>query len=268
MGTILQKVGIVRKESLTFENVISIHGHGMECNKDLVALGVISSSNKTAKIDLGKLSRDIKSNTVTIKIRVRADDQLKHTLVSQRIEQTPQHTGKRIETRIEIALDYADLWHGIFDQCTVRDIDFIFTLNVDLKTILDQIPKKQAKRIVKATESAVNGNTDAIKFLQIMTNSFLLFESDTMAQSLRDSASVTPDNFFVREIYPTMQSMEIPGTCYPVVLPRRMRLRVGCILEGDQITAHGKLAIDIEKFSEVLRAIIKDIQMNTLKLKF
>ena len=268
LNTILQKVGIIKEKLLTFENVISIHGHGMECNEDLVILGVILSSNNTAKIDLGKFSRDIKSNTVTIKIRVRANDQLKQTLVSQRIEKTSQHTGRSIETHIEIALDYADLWYKIFDQYVVRDIDFIFTLNVDIQTILDQIPKKQAKKIVKAAESAVSGNADAIKFLQIMTNKFLLFESDMMTRPLFNSVSVSPDNFFVREIYPTMQSMEILGTGYPVILPGKMRLRVGCVLEGEQITAHGKLIIDLEKFSEVLRAITKDIQMSTLKLKF
>ena len=130
LNTILQKVGIIKEKLLTFENVISIHGHGMECNEDLVILGVILSSNNTAKIDLGKFSRDIKSNTVTIKIRVRANDQLKQTLVSQRIEKTSQHTGRSIETHIEIALDYADLWYKIFDQYVVRSSGHCYPLTL------------------------------------------------------------------------------------------------------------------------------------------
>ena len=86
------------------------------------------------------------------------------------------------------------------------------SLNIDLETILEQIPKKQAKRIIKATEQAVHGNTNAVRFLNIMTEFFLLYESDKSISHLRQSISVEPRNFVLKEIYPAMQRMEIPNT--------------------------------------------------------
>lgn len=267
LNKIVKKIQSTTGEPLTFQNVTCVMGHGMESNEDLVALGAISLSESSAKIDFSKLY-DLKSNTFLIQVRSKANEQLKQLLVSNRIEKSPQNTGKQIEAYIDVALDYANLWHKIFDQYTVRDIDFIFTLTIDLETILKQIPRKQAKRISKAAELAVCGNTSAIQFLKIMTKSFLLYESDEMITRLQDSISVEPQNFVLKELYPSMQPMEIPNTGYPVVLPGKMRLRMGCVLDGNQITARGKLVIDIEKFSEVLHEIIQDIQKKTLRLKF
>ena len=266
LSRIVQKIQSTVGDLFVFENVVSITGLGMECGENLVALGVISFSENAAKINFNKLY-DIKSNTVIIQVRTRAGDDLKRLLVSHRIEQIPQHTGKQIEAHIEVALDYANMWHNIFDQYVVRDIDFIFTLNVDLETILDQIPRKQAKRIIKAAELAVSGNAHAIRFLRIMTKSFLQFESDEVMLRLQDSISVEPKNFILKEVYPAMQHTEIPNAGYPVVLPGRMRVRIGCMLDGNQITTRGKLIIDIEMFSKILRELVQDIQKKTLKIR-
>lgn len=266
LNRIVQKIQSTVGDLFAFENVVSITGLGMECGENLVALGVISFSENAAKINFNKLY-DIKSNTVIIQVRTRAGDELKRLLVSHRIEQSPQHAGKQIEAHIEVALDYANMWHNIFDQYVVRDIDFIFTLNVDLKTILDQIPRKQAKRIIKAAELAVSGNVHAIRFLRIMTKSFLQFESDEVMLRLQDSISVEPKNFVLKEVYPAMQHTEIPNVGYPVILPGRIRVRVGCMLDGNQITTRGKLIIDIEMFSKILRELVQDIQKKTLKIR-
>lgn len=267
MNRIVQRIRALTDMSVSFENVISVTGHGFECSENLVALGVISFSESTAKIDFNRLY-DIKSSTVLIRIRTKASNQLKKLLVFCKIEQIPQHADAQIESHIEVALDYANQWHKMFDQYDVRDIGFISTLNIDLETILEQIPKKQAKRIIKAAEQAVHGNTDAVEFLNIMTEFFLWFESDEIISRLRHSISVEPRNFVLKEIYPTMQRMEIPNTGYPVVLPGRVRVRLECVLDGDQVVAHGRLVIDIEKFSEVLRELVKKIQLKTLKLRF
>lgn len=218
LSRFVQRISASPGASATFENVIDISGHGMECGEDLVTLDIISFSEGTAKIDFSKLC-DIKSNTVLIRVRTKASAELKQLLVFGKIERIPQHTVTKIESRMEVALDYANLWSKTFDQCVVRDIEFTSTLIVDLDTILNQIPKKQARRINKAAEQAVRGNADAIQFLNLMTESFLSFESDEMIARLRRSVSVEPENFILKEIYPTMQRMEIPNTGYPVVLP-------------------------------------------------
>jgi hypothetical protein len=239
----------------------------MECGEDLVTLGTVSFSEGTAKIDFGKLY-GIKSNTALIRVRTKASAELKQLLVFCKIEQTPQYAGTKIESRMEVALNYANLWNKIFDQYDVRDIEFTTTLNVNLETILEQIPKIQARRITEAAKQAVYGNANAIQFLNIMTDSFLSFESDEMISRLWYSVSVEPENFVLKEIYPTMQRMEIPNAGYPVALPGKMRVRVGCMLEGNQVVACGRLVIDVKKFSEILREVVQDMHVRTLKLRF
>ena len=267
LNRIVQRILTSPDASITFENVIGIAGHGLECGEDLAALGIITFSDSIAKIDFSKI-HSIKSNTVLIQVRTNASAELKQLLVFPKIEQIPQHTGTKIESRIEVALDYANLWSKTFDQCVVRDIEFISTLNVDLETILDQIPKRQARRIAKAAEQAVRGNADAIQFLRIMAKSFLAFESDAMISRLRHLVSVEPKNFVLKEIHPAMQYVEMSNIGYPIMLPGRMRVRVGCVLEGNQVVTCGRLVVDIEKFSEILRDIVQNIQINTLKLRF
>lgn len=264
---IVQRILPPPDASIEFENVLSIAGNGLECGENLVTLDAISLSKDTAKIDFGKLY-GIKSSTVLIRIRTKASAELKRLLVFCRIEQIPQHTETKIESRIEVALDYANLWSKIFDQYVVRDIEFTATLNIDLYDMLNRIFKKQAKKITKAAEQAVQGNANAIRFLNIMTESFLSFESDEVISRLRRSVSVTPENFILKEIHPAMQYVEMPSIGYPIVLPGRMRISVGCVLDGNQFIAHGRLVIDVKKFSEVLREIAQDVQLKTRKLRF
>ena len=270
LDRILQKIKGVVKKPVTFENVVGISGYGLTNNEDLVKLGIISLSKNTANIDFAKLRRDVKSSVVFIKIRVRIREELKKLLVLPRIEKTSQNIDhKQIETRIEVVLDYANLWNKVFDQYTVRDIDFTFTLIINLKTIMDQIPQRQAKRIIQAARLASGGNADAIRFLRVIRYCFLSFENDSMMALLRDSVSIEPaENFFVKEISPAMQLMEISDSGYPVVLPGKMRIKLGCMIEGNKVAVMGKLIIDVEKFSKVLDAISQDMQKKTLKLKF
>ena len=61
--------------------------------------------------------------------------------------------------------------------------------------------------------------------------------------------------------------MVIAKVGYPVVIPGRLRIRIGAILEGDDIAIRGKLVIDLKKFSNIINDISKDIQNKTQKLK-
>ena len=47
-----------------------------------------------------------------------------------------------------------------------------------------------------------------------------------------------------------------------------MRVKVGCVLEGNQVVACGRLVIDVKIFSEILHEVVQDIHVKTLKLRF
>ena len=110
VDSIIKKIQSLTKKPMEFENIIEIHGHGLTHSENLVNLGMITMNDGKGQIDFGKILREIKSNNVFIKVRVKIDDELKEHLVTSRIDKTSKHIGnERIETNIEIALDYANL---------------------------------------------------------------------------------------------------------------------------------------------------------------
>lgn len=268
MGKMLEKIQTAIREPLVFENVISIESYGIEYNDDLVEQGVIVFSNGVAKIDFSKFAYTVQSRTIVIKIRIRAPENLKQLLVSHRLERHPRHTEERIETRVEVVLDYAELWKTTFDQYAVRDIDFVFILAMPPETILGHISRRQAKRIIEAAKSAATGNADAIKFLNVMTKNFLLFQSDMAITRLLGSISTNSDALFVKDVYPTMQSAMISDTGYTTILPGDIKVRVECKIDGNKAAVHGSLIIDRKKYFDILSEIFQTIQKETLKLKF
>lgn len=266
----LNKIKSITTKPVEFENIIELNGHGIPKNENLVDLGIITIESGRGKIDFAKLLREIKSNTVFIKVRVKVHDDFKRALVYSRIDQTSRHfeNEKKIETNIEIALDYANLWKKVFDQFTVRDIEFPFHLQISPETIVEQIPQKNRERIISAGEQIGKGNKDAVSFLRIMTECFLSFEKDDKRVQLLDLISIAPDDkFYIKEIYPTMHSMVIAKIGHPIILPGTLRIIIGAMLEGDNITLRGKLTIDLKKFSKIMSDISNDIQNKTQKLK-
>jgi len=268
-GNILKKIKSITKKPVEFENIIEINGHGLPNNENLVNLGIIVVEKDKGRIDFGKLLREIKSNAVFIKVRVKVSEDLKNALVSSRINKTSKYFEKeRIETDIEIALDYANLWKKVFDQFTVRDIEFPFHLEVSTETIVEQIPLRSRKRIISAAEKIGKDQKDAVSFMRIMSESFLSFEKDNRRNQLMDLISVVPDEkFYIKEVYPTMRSMVIAKVGYPVILPGKLMIITGAMLDGDDVTIRGKLIIDLKKFSKIMSDISNDIQNKTQKLK-
>lgn len=266
---ILKKIQSLTKKPLEFENIVEIHGHGIPLNENLLDMGVISNNGDIGKIDFGKLIRDVKSSSVFIKVRVNISKELIQFLVPSRINKTSQHFGdSKIEADIELALDYANLWRKVFDQYTIRDIEFEFNLEISPETIITQIPERYRKRIIAAGIAASENNKDAVNFLRIMSRCFLSFETENNRKKLLDVVSVIPsEKLFIKDVYPTMQSMVIAKSGQPIILPGKLRILIGGKLEGNDITLDGKLTIDLKKFAEILSLISKDLQDKTQKLK-
>jgi len=269
LNEIIKKMKSYFSKPLEFENVIEISGFGVPHSENLKELGIIQEKNTIATIDFGRILKEIKSETVFLKIRIHVPSDIKRALVASRMDKTSKHYGmESIETDIEIALDYSNLWNKIFDEYTIRDIEFTFELEVLPETIIDSIPEKYRKRIVKAGTMALSGNQDAVRFLRIMTENFMSFESDKRLKQLLETVSVEPkDNFSVRSVLPRMQIMEIAGIGNPMVLPGKMRIILGCRIEGKDLTLLGKLKIDLKKFIQIINEISKDIQDQTRALK-
>lgn len=269
LNEIIKKIQSHFSKPLKFENVIEVLGYGIPHNENLKDLHIIQEGDTTATIDFGRILTEVKSETVFLKIRIQVPPEIKQFLVASRIDKTSIHYGmESIETDIEIALDYSNLWNKVFDEYTVRDIEFTFNLEVMPLTIIENIPKKYRERIIRAGQLALSGNQDAVRFLRIMSENFLSFESDKRAKQLLETVSVEPeDKFSITAVTPTMQTMEIAGVGHPVVLPGKMRITLGCRIEGKEITLIGKLKIDLKKFIKILSEISADIENQTNKLK-
>ena len=147
--------GIVKKlkgylsKLVEFDEVIEIYGFGLPHNEDLKKLGVIQVKGKKANIDFTKLFQTIKSELVTIVIRKKFPEKLRHAIVIPHMVQTPRYSGfDYTETNLEVALDYADLWFTSFEQFTIREIEFGFTLDIVLETINPEFSRSTRKSTI------------------------------------------------------------------------------------------------------------------------
>lgn len=266
--SILNKLSNVLNKSIAFDNVIEVSGLGMPHLENLVDMGTIKIENNATIIDFAKIIREVKSETVFLKIRKKIPHDLRQLLVVNRLNRTSRYIGKEfVETDIEVALDYADLWYKVLDQYTVRDIEFDFNLEVSIQTIVEKIPKNLRDKILRSVKSTKQNN-DAVAFLSAITEAFVSFESDQFLQKLVESVIVEPsDSFSIVSVTPKMQKLEIASVGYPVVVPGLLRIRIECRLEGKEIAKTGKLRIDLQKFGNVISELVAILQQKTNKLK-
>lgn len=267
-NTIINKISSLLNKPIEFDDVIDVNGFGIEHSENLLELKIIKSDKNKTTIDFAHLIKQIKSETVFLKIRKKIPTDLKQLLVVPRLNKTSKHVDKRfIEADIEVALDYADLWSKVLDQYTVRDIEFNFNLEVSPETIVENIPKNLRKRIINAAKTT-STNRDAVSFLNIMMDIFVLFQSDTMIKKLLDTVIVEPsDSFQILSVNPKMQKLEIASVGYPVVLPGSMNITLACRLEGKEIAKTGLLKIDLQKFSKIISELVLMLEQKTNKLK-
>lgn len=269
LDAIVKKLTGFLTKSVDFPNIIEVSGYGLQHNENLVLLDMMSLEKNKATIDFGKIISNIKSETVFIKIRQNLPDYMRRNMVVGRLNKTGVFIGEDfIEGDIEISLDYADLWHKVLDQYTVRDIELDFRLIIDTPFIVARIPKLYRDKIINAAKTISVGNQDAVKFLKIMTESFTSFEKPEQIEHLRNVISVTPSDLIkVTSVIPRMQTMEIAGVGYPVVLPGTIGITLAVRLEGRDVTLTGKLLVDLKKFGKIISDVVAEMDKKTKSLK-
>lgn len=254
-----------------FEEITDISGYGLQQNENLRELQIIQISGSNASIDFGRILREINSELVVIMIRKKFSPDLRDKLIIHHINKNPFHYDgdKYAAADIEVALDYANLWHKSFDQFTVRNIEFSFNLTINIPTIIETIPQSQKDRIIKAGRLLSSGNKDAISFMKIMSDNFLSFEQDKIVNKLKETVILEPqNNFQLVSVVPTMKTFELAKVAHHVVLPGFMKIYVACKIEGKDIVLKGKLGVDFVKFKKILVSIMSQIEKQTKSLNF
>lgn len=254
---------------IDFDEIIEISGYGLPHNENLRDLGIIQTAGSKSSIDFGRILRDVESDLIILMIRKKFPEGLRDRLVIQHINKTPFHQADQYTTAdIEVALDYANLWHKSFDQFTVRNIEFSFNLDINLETIIEAIPKQQRDKIIRAGKLLSSGSKDAISFIKIMSDNFLSFEHDKIVNSLKETVILEPhENFQLTTIIPKMKNYEFAKFRHVMILPGSMKIYVGCRIEGKDIVLRGKLGVDFTKFKKILIYMMSQIEKDSKNLK-
>ena len=260
-GSIIKTLQSYLQKPVEFDNVIEISGYGLPHNENLKELEIIKINEHKATIDFATLLRTIKSELVILMIRMVLPQELTQKLTTMRISKNLDHYGDYIEASLDVALDYADLWYKTFDSFTVRDIQFTFNLYITISIIEDLLPSDFKRNVRNAAIAATSGNQRAAEFLKKLNDNFLTFEDENRLPALVECISVEPAEYFeITSVIPRMQSCEILGIRYPIVLPGSMKILLLCNLEGRQTALHGILKLDLRKFIGVLSHIISEIK--------
>lgn len=260
LETIIKPLQKLLAKPLEFEHAIEIIGYTLTGNQDLKQLGIIKLQNDKAIVDFKKLL-ELKSDVIVLQVRQKLSQEVPKHLLSIHIDKNPEHIGSLVSSDIEVALDYGNLWYKDFTHFNVRDIEFSFNLGVGLETIIQELPEQQRRKLINAGKAYSKGNKDAITYVRIFSDNFLKFQGDELQKDLTDCVYLEPkNNFNLKSIQPKMQTAEIASVGHPVVLPGSMKIFLECRLEGNDIALKGKISIDLEKFSKVLRKIVSSIE--------
>jgi len=219
MDSIIRPLQKILTKPLEFEHVVEIFGYTLTGDNDLKKLGIIQIEKNKATVDFGKLL-ELKSDLVVLGVRKKLNPMIPDALLSKHIDKNPEHTDKETIADIEVALDYGNLWYSDFDHFAVRDIEFSFNLEINLETIIEQMPPLQRKKIIAAGKALSKGNRDAISYVRIFSENFLKFQHDKLSPDLLDCVSVEPDSHFkIKSIHPKMQTAELASVGTPIILP-------------------------------------------------
>ena len=253
-----------------FDDVIEIYGFGLPHNEDLKKLGIITTEGRNATIDFSAIFKSVKSELVTISVRKPFPETLSQKIINPHIvKSVKHHTLEYIETNLEIALDYSDLWAKHFDQFTVREITFTFNLGIALDRIERSIPSNFAKKFIEATKKAQSGNEKALQFIKIAQDKFMSFQNQPFVHEMTKTISIMPEqNFKITHVNPTMQSCEIGGAGHPIVLPGSMNITLEGRIEKHDLAIQGTLRIDLKQFEQILKNIAEEIKKSTRSISF
>jgi hypothetical protein len=250
--------------SWTVHDVVKVWGTGLMGGEDLKRMGVISQSGTKATIDMAKLIRNVQSESVIIGIRKKILPELRAAILSVNISKNALLVDGNKEVRFSVGLDYANMWKGVFQSFSVKDVFFTYGLEVTEGSIEGLVSDSFKLKLKRAKESLAKGNRQAPRFFNAVSKEFLTFESDEIMGRLREIVAVEPaDRIEIMDITPKMQSFQVAGTDFPITIPGKVIVRFRTGIEENEIMVNGKVTFNLAKFRSAISEMTKRIESQT-----
>jgi hypothetical protein len=254
---------------ITIKGALNAWGSGLPYNENLEELGVIKRRAEGMTVSFQELLRKVRSNLVIISVRKKLPEGLRDHLVTIHFSQNTKTIGSIKEAYFEILLDYANLWHKSLESFRIRNVVLTFNLEVIEGTIENFVPEDFKSKLRVAAQSLAGGDRNAVRFFNEVTKAFIQFESETVISRLRTMVKAEPPTRVeVLEIIPRMEHYQIAGVSYPVMLPGRVTTKLRTGIEENEFSALGKVVIDLGIFNEIIRGILRKLEIDTRDMKF
>ena len=255
-------------DTIEFASVDDVWGYGIFGDENLKSLGVIRSERGMTVLDFGRMAANAKSESVVVHIKKPFPQEVRNQLVLLNLGKSPRIRGDKIAVSVEIMIDNASFWQGVFGSLSVRNISFTFTLNFPPELFMELLPGSFAEIIKKARKQLIAGNKDAITFFANVSKAFVKIQGKAAQDALTSMSVVEPDQRLeIVEVSPRLESVNVSGTEFPVTLPTSAVTRFKGRIEGPDVFVRGTLTIDISKLKAVIRGLVAEVERESAHLK-
>lgn len=256
-------------KSVVFREVIDASGYGLPDNENLRTLEIIRLENGIATVSFAEMAAKVRSSDVVFFVKKDFPKDLRDRLIIPNLVKQPKFKGDMLEVGLEVMLDYADVWHGIFKPFAVRNIMFNEEIELPPENFNALLPESFKEKVRRARRGMLAGNQDAYAFFRNASRGFLDFESSETSKRLRSMVSIDPElRFEILDLVPSLQSVDIYGTNFPITLPRSVRIRMQSRIEGVEVFVHGTVHIDLAVLKSIIKSIAAAIESKSAALKF
>jgi hypothetical protein len=266
LGTKSSKVNIASRliksklnRPLNVGRVLSISGVALPDHQSLDDYFIIDK-NTGATIDIPAILTDSKSEEIIIQFeKDMSPIQLQSLVPLPHIFKRPVYfNDEKMETPVEIIVDYANMWYKRFEWFRIVDIRRRYVVSFEEGKLKELLPLS-LKSLVKAIEENRTNQRPVQKRIQSVSGIFRKFRSDPGIQHrLSDCLSTDkPRNIEFSSIHGDLKKLNIRGAILD--LPYSLDMRINIMLDSKDLAVSAKIVIDLQKIYSIVQDLSDEV---------
>jgi hypothetical protein len=165
---------------------------------------------------------------------------------------------ERMETPVEVVIDYANLWYKKFEWFRIVDIRKRYNVEFQEGNLSELLPLS-LKSLINAIEEDKRNSHVARQKLRIISRIFRKFKDDSsMQQRLSECVSTDkPGNVEFTGIHGDLKRISIQTI--PLELPYTVKIHTTITLDSKDLAVSAKIIIDLQKLYSVVRDLSDEV---------
>jgi hypothetical protein len=241
-------------QPLILGQVISVSGFALPDHQNLD--NYFLRDKKGTSIDIPSILKNSESDEIIIQFdKDMSIEQLQSLIPLPHIFKRPMYfDAVRMETPVEIIIDYANMWYKKFEWFRIVDIRKRYVVNFQEGNLNELLPLS-LKKLAKSIEESKQNSRIMRSRIQSISDIFRKFRSNPdVQQRLSECVSTDkPGNIEFKSICGDLKKLIIRGI--PLDVPDSVNIQMNIMFDSKDLAISAKIIIDLQK----LYSIVSDL---------